>query len=101
MENINQILERQHACIRFKDGKVNYFSVSTQHGVADTIDEVVEDIIELDKKYDGKSSLAYTIEKYESSLPDKIDMKMDLSHLDLDKMGKLYADFVRKSFGYK
>lgn len=99
MENINQILERQHAYIKFKDGKVNYFSVSTQHGTADTIDEAIEDIIELDKKYNGKSSIVYAIEKYENSLPDKIDMKMDLSHLDLDKVGKLYADFLKKTFG--
>ena len=67
METIEQILERQSAYTSFKDGKVNYFSISTQHDTADTIDEAIENIIELDKKYNGKTSFAYTIEKYENS----------------------------------
>lgn len=65
METIEQILERQCAEFKFKDGKVNYFSVSTQHSIADTIDDAVEHIIEADKEFGGKSFLAYWIEKIE------------------------------------
>lgn len=65
METVEQILERQCAELSFKEGKVNYFSISTQHGIADTIDDAVEHIIEADKEFDGKSFLAYWIEKIE------------------------------------
>lgn len=101
MKNINQILEKQCAHIEFKDGKVNYFSISTQHGIADTIEDAIKDIIEADKKYEGKSSLRYVAEKLEDSLPNKIDTEIDLSDLDLDKISKWYTDFVKRSFGYK
>lgn len=62
MENINDILERQCVSIEFKDGKVKYFSISTQWGEADTIEEAVKDIIESDKVLNGKSVLGYVIE---------------------------------------
>lgn len=62
MENINDTLERQRTIIEFKDGKVKYFSVSTQWGEADTIEEAIEDIVKSDKLLNGKSVLRYTIE---------------------------------------
>ena len=55
METSEQILERQCAELSFKEGKVNYFSISTQHGTADTIDDAVENILQADKEYNGKS----------------------------------------------
>lgn len=62
MENINDALERQRTIIEFKDGKVKYFSISTQWGEADTIEEAIEDIVKSDKLLNGKSVLRYTIE---------------------------------------
>lgn len=63
MENINDILERQHVTIEFKGGKVKYFSISTQWGEADTIEEAIEDIVKSDKLLNGKSVLRYTIDE--------------------------------------
>lgn len=57
------ILSRQHAQLNFKNGKVEYFSVSTQWRVADTIEDAIKNIIESDTKYDGKAPLHYMIEK--------------------------------------
>lgn len=62
MENINDTLERQRTIIEFKDGKVKYFSISTQWGEADAIEEAIEDIVKSDKLLNGKSVLRYTIE---------------------------------------
>lgn len=63
MENINDILKRQHVTIEFKCGKVKYFSISTQWGEADTIEEAIEDIVKSDKLLNGKSVLGYTIDE--------------------------------------
>lgn len=62
MENINDTLERQRTTIEFKDGKVKYFSISTQWGEADTIEEAIKYIVESDKLLNGKSVLRYMIE---------------------------------------
>lgn len=63
IKNLEQILERQGTHIRFEKGKVKYFSVSTQHGETDTLDEAIEIIVKADKKYNGKSSFRYFVEK--------------------------------------
>lgn len=49
-----EILSRQCAELNFKDGKVEYFSVSTQRDTADTIEDAIRNILEADEKYDGK-----------------------------------------------
>ena len=74
MENINKILERQCTSFEFENGKVKYFSISTQHDIADTIDEAIKNIIKCDKKYGGKSSFAYAIEKFENRLKNEHDL---------------------------
>ena len=55
METTEQILERQHTTLNFKDGKVEYFSISTQWEVVDTIDDAIKHILEADQKYNGKA----------------------------------------------
>ena len=63
METTEQILERQYAELSFKNGKVEYFSISTQHDEANTIDEAVRHILEADKKYNGKAPIVHWMEK--------------------------------------
>lgn len=63
METTEQILERQCAEFIFKNGKVKYFSISTQWDEANTIDEAVKNILQADKKYNGKAPLSYWIGK--------------------------------------
>lgn len=63
MEKTEQILTRQHAELNFKDGVVEYFSISTQWDTANTIDEAVKNILQADKEYNGKAPIAYWIEK--------------------------------------
>ena len=63
METTEQILERQCTKLSFKDGKVEYFSISTQWDEANTIDEAVKHILQADKKYNGKSPMSYWIEE--------------------------------------
>lgn len=48
-----EILSRQCAELSFKDGKVEYFSVSTQRDTADTIEDAIRNILEADTKYGG------------------------------------------------
>lgn len=64
METTEQILSRQCAQISFKDGKVKYFSISTQWDAADTIDEAVRSILQADKKYNGKAPLNSAFDKF-------------------------------------
>lgn len=78
METAEQILERQCAEFSFKDGKVKYFSISTQHDIADTIDDAIKNVLEADKKYNGKTQLVYFIEEMEK--------KEELKPYDLDGM---------------
>lgn len=59
-----RILTRQCVQLSFKDEKVEYFSISTQWGVADTIEDALRNILEADAKYDGKSSLQYALEDF-------------------------------------
>lgn len=98
MKNINEILTRQCARIEFVDGKVKYFSISTQHCEADTIEEAIEDIVQSDIRFDGKSGMRYTIEKFEgeSHLP-KFE-NIDISEEDINNVMKLFQESVRKSF---
>ena len=63
METTTQILERQCAEISFKNGKVEYFSISTQWDEANTIDEAVKNILQADKKYNGKAPITHWMEK--------------------------------------
>ena len=58
-----EILTRQCAEFRFKDGKVKYFSVSTQWDTADTIEDAIRNILEADKKYDGKAPSIHLTEE--------------------------------------
>lgn len=69
MENVNNILERQSTCIEFNNGKVKYFSLSTQHGYADTVEEAVNIILKADKDLNGKTPLACLIEEWEGAHP--------------------------------
>lgn len=64
METTEQILERQYANFSFHNGKVQYFSISTQHDEANTIDEAIKNIIEADKKYNGRAPIAYCMENF-------------------------------------
>lgn len=64
METIEQILTRQYANFKFRDGQVEYFSLSTQHDKAKTVEEAINNILEADKKYDGKAPLSFMLEKY-------------------------------------
>lgn len=63
MGTIEQILSRQDAQISFRDGKVEYFSISTQWDTANTIDEAVKNILHADKKYNGKAPIVHWMEK--------------------------------------
>ena len=58
------ILFRQCAQLNFKDGKVEYFSISTQWAVSNTIEDAFRNIFEADAKYDGKPSLQYALEDF-------------------------------------
>lgn len=69
MENVNNILERQGTYIEFYNGKVRYFSLSTQHGYADTVEEAINAILKADKDLNGKTPLAYLVEEFESAHP--------------------------------
>ena len=63
METTEKILSRQCAVFKFRDGKVEYFSISTQWGSAETLDKAISNIVEIDKKYEGKSPLSHRISK--------------------------------------
>ena len=66
METTEQILTRQYAQLDFKNGKVEYFSISTQWDTADTIEEAIRNILDADKKYDGKTPLNSALDKFNS-----------------------------------
>ena len=99
MKNINEILERQYAHLNFKDGKVKYFSISTQHSEADTIEEAIEDILKADEYFDGKSWLHYAVDKYEEEHPlsESIDPEI-FSEENIEKAMKLFQESIRKNF---
>lgn len=63
METTEQILSRQYTNFKFINGQVEYFSISTQHGTVKTLDEAINNILEADKKYEGKTPLGYAMEK--------------------------------------
>lgn len=63
METTEQILSRQYASFKFTNGQVEYFSISTQHDKAKTVEEAINNILEADKKYEGKSPLGYRLMK--------------------------------------
>ena len=62
-KSIEKILSKQCAKIEFENNKVKYFSLSTQHGEAKTLKEAIDNIIEADKKCDGKTPLHYMIDE--------------------------------------
>ena len=88
-----EILSRQCSQLNFKNGKVEYFSVSTQWDEADTIEEAIKNILEADKKYKGKAPLHYMIEEgvnefyaeNEHIMPAKITLSKDFQ-VSLDKL---------------
>lgn len=53
---------------RLKDGKIEMFTVVTQHIVADNVGELLDRGIENDLKYNGKSPYAYLIDCVESNI---------------------------------
>lgn len=55
METIENILSKQCAEFKFKSGIVEYFSLSTQHGTANTLVESISNIVEAHEKYEGKT----------------------------------------------
>ena len=63
MESIEDILSKQCAEFKFRNEQVEYFSFSTQHSTAKTLDEAINNILEADKKYEGKTPLGYAMEK--------------------------------------
>lgn len=63
MESTERILTRQCTKIEFKNNKVEYFSLSTQHGKANTLEEAIDNIVAADKKYKGQTPLHYMIEE--------------------------------------
>lgn len=82
METTEQILTRQCAEFRFKDNAVEYFSISTQWDEANTIDEAVKNILQADKKYNGKASMSYWIENlgmhYEEMSCEEVEKIVDI-----------------------
>lgn len=64
MESTEQILTRQCAILNFSNGKVQYFSISTQWDEADTIDEAIRNIINADIRYAGKSVFDFLADKH-------------------------------------
>jgi len=99
MKNVNEILERQSAYLGFGDGKVKYFSISTQHSEADTIEEAIQDILKADELFKGKSSLGYVMEKFEEEhpLPEVIDPEM-CSKKNIEKLIKFFNEGLRRNF---
>ena len=63
MESIENILSRQCVEMKFRNGKVEYFSLSTQWDEVNTLEEALTNIIETDTKYDGKTPLTYAMER--------------------------------------
>lgn len=82
METTEQILTRQCAEFRFKDNAVEYFSISTQWDEANTIDEAVKNILQADKKYNGKAPMSYWIENlgmhYEEMSCEEVEKIVDI-----------------------
>lgn len=68
MKTIEQILSKQYAELKFRNGQVEYFSISTQHGSAKTVEEAINNIVEADKKYEGMTPLGYAIAKDERKI---------------------------------
>lgn len=95
MKNVNEILERQHAHLKFEDGKVKYFSISTQHSKADTIKEAVKNIIEVDEYLDGKSWLRYIVDK--CPFPENIPSE-PISKESIEKAMDILKEDMRKNF---
>lgn len=82
METIEQILSRQQAEFRFKDDVVEYFSISTQWNEANTIDEAVQNILQADKKYNGKAPVSYWLSgigmRYEEMSCEELERVVDI-----------------------
>lgn len=98
VETINEILARQHTYIEFKDGKVNYFSISTQHGTADTIVEAIDIIITADKDLEGMTVFNYFASKVPAT---SCQLDDTMSNEDWSKLKEIYYDVFKKNFEYK
>ena len=102
-KSIEKILSRQCAKIEFGNNKVKYFSISTQHGEADTLKEAIDNIVKADKKYKGQTPLHYMIEKginkfhaeNEHIMPAKISMPEDFQ-FSLDKLKQSFEKWQRE-----
>lgn len=105
MESTERILTRQCSQLNFKNGKVEYFSVSTQWDEADTIEEAIRNILEADKKYDGKTPLHYMIDEdinkfcdeNKHIMPAKISMPEDFQ-VSMDKLKQSFEKW-HKEYG--
>lgn len=98
MKNTNKILERQCVKLDLSDGIVKYFSVSTQHAEADTIEEAIKSILEADNLFCGKSWLGYIVDKYERHLLPDVVATDSFSKKDIQKATKIYRECLKKSF---
>ena len=66
METTEQILSRQYTKFKFRNGQVEYFSISTQHDKAKTVEEAINNIFDADKKYEGKAPINFSLNKCNS-----------------------------------
>ena len=93
-----KILSRQCAQLNFEDGKVRYFSISTQWGEADTAEDAIRNIIDADIKYEGKTPFGYVIENTKPiiiKMPMSKDLEIDLENLkqSFDEWQREYGDW--------
>lgn len=88
INSVEKILSKQYAELKFRNGKVEYFSLSTQHGSAKTVEDAINNILEADKKYEGKTPLGYAIEK------DNLDPKGIIS---TDSLGAIINQLIEKN----
>lgn len=54
-------LAKQQVQLNFVNGKVEYFSISTQWNTTDSIEDALRDIITADSKYYSKSPYQYYV----------------------------------------
>lgn len=64
MESLEDILSRQCVEMHFKNGRVEYFSLSTQWDESNTLAEALTNILQTDIKYDGKAPLVYAMQVF-------------------------------------
>lgn len=101
-KSIEKILSNQCAKIEFKNNKVEYFALSTQHGKANTLKEAINNIIKADKKYKGQTPLSYMIEEdikevYGNTSLLKMPMPKDLE-ISFDNLKRSFEEW-QKEYG--